>query len=117
MSTPQYQIIQAKGTQEGADAFVHRLFPVPRSTLNWDPFVLWDHFTLQGGTGFPPHPHRGFEGITYVLEGAMQHADSLGNRSSVQAGGIQRFTAGRGIEHSETPAPEGATNGIQLWVN
>lgn len=113
----QYRIIDAVGTQEGADAFVHRLFPVPAGQRHYDPFVLWDNFTLQGGTGFPPHPHRGFEGITYVLDGAMHHEDSLGNQSTVQAGGIQRFTAGKGIVHSETPAPEGETNGIQLWVN
>lgn len=112
-----YRIIDARGTQEGTDAFVHRLFPVPGGQRNLDPFVLWDHFTLQGGTGFPPHPHRGFEGVTYVLDGSMHHQDSLGNQSTVSAGGIQRFTAGKGIVHSETPAAMGETNGIQLWLN
>lgn len=112
-----YRIIDARGTQEGADAFVHRLFPVLGGQRNLDPFVLWDHFTLQGGTGFPPHPHRGFEGVTYVLDGSMHHQDSLGNQSTVSAGGIQRFTAGKGIVHSETPAATGETNGIQLWLN
>lgn len=114
---PSYRIIDARGTQEGGDAFVHRLFPVPAAQRHHDPFVLWDHFTLQGGSGFPPHPHRGFEGITYVLDGSMQHEDSLGNHSTVKAGGIQRFTAGKGIVHSEVPAAQGETNGIQLWVN
>lgn len=105
------------GMQEGADAFVNRLFPVNAKRMNWDPFVLWDHFELDGGEGFPPHPHRGFEGVTYLLEGSMQHEDSIGNKSIVQAGGIQRFTAGKGIVHSEKPAPDRPTSGMQVWVN
>ena len=122
MNTANCRIITARDTLEGADAFVHRLFPVPaqrqRSAFkHWDPFVLWDHFTLQGGSGFPFHPHRGFEGITYLINGSINHEDNLGNKSTVHAGGIQRFTAGKGIVHSEVPAATRKTTGIQLWLN
>lgn len=72
-------------------------------------------FIYKEGRGFPTHPHRGFEAITYPFEGGMQHVDNLGNESTVTAGGAQRFTAGRGIEHSEMP--QGNTSGIQLWIN
>jgi len=81
---------------------------------NFDPFVLWDHFDIEAG-GFPIHPHRGFEAITYLFAGGMRHADNLGNKGTVYAGGAQRFTAGRGIEHSEFP--DGHAAGIQLWIN
>ncbi|MBI5462146.1 MAG: pirin family protein [Gammaproteobacteria bacterium] len=101
---------------EGDGAEVRRLFPIPRF-MNFDPFVLWDHFDIGAGAGFPEHPHRGFEAITYVFEGGMQHADNLGNTSTVGPLGVQRFTAGRGIVHSEMPAATGHTRGIQLWIN
>jgi redox-sensitive bicupin YhaK (pirin superfamily) len=114
---PTLQIIDAASMQEGQGAEVRRLFPLPRGLMNFDPFVLWDHFFLQAGTGFPSHPHRGFEAITYLFEGSMQHRDNLGNDSTVSAGGAQRFTAGRGLEHSEMPALDGQTSGIQLWIN
>jgi len=92
------------------------LFPV-RGFMNFDPFVLWDDFTINAGAGFPDHPHRGFEGVTYVIQGAVNHTDNLGNDSTVLQGGLQRFTAGRGIVHSEMPSAYGKTRGIQLWVN
>lgn len=101
---------------EGDGAEVNRLFPVP-SFMNFDPFVLWDDFTVPPTSGFPDHPHRGFEGVTYIFEGSMQHSDNLGNESTVQPGGLQRFTAGKGIIHSEMPSPGGTTRGIQVWVN
>lgn len=104
-------------TREGDSAEVNRLFPLPGRLMNYDPFVLWDDFTVQPGAGFPTHPHRGFEAITYVFSGEMQHHDNLGNSSTVGPGGAQRFTAGRGIEHSEMPAETQATRGIQLWIN
>jgi len=106
----------ATATMEGDGAEVRRLFPIPRF-MNFDPFVLWDHFDIGAGAGFPEHPHRGFEAITYLFEGAMQHADNLGNTSTVGPQGAQRFTAGRGIMHSEMPADTGNTRGIQLWIN
>lgn len=101
---------------EGEGAEVRRLFPV-KGLMNFDPFVLWDDFTVPPSAGFPDHPHRGFEGVTYVFEGTMQHTDNLENSSTVRPGGLQRFTAGRGIVHSEMPSQEAATRGIQLWVN
>ncbi len=106
---------QARTTMEGAGAEVHRLFPLP-GFMNFDPFVLWDHFNVSGDAGFPDHPHRGFEAITYMFEGGMQHTDNLGNQSTVYPGGAQRFTAGRGIVHSEMPDGE-VSRGIQLWIN
>lgn len=110
------EVRQAAEMQEGAGVQVKRLMPVA-GWLNYDPFVLCDHFSLGPGTGFPEHPHRGFEAITYLFEGAMRHEDNLGNRSTVLAGGAQRFTAGRGISHSEMPGAEGVTRGVQLWIN
>lgn len=101
---------------EGDGAEVQRLFPI-HGFMNFDPFVLWDHFSVSPGCGFPDHPHRGFEGITYVFEGSMQHRDNLGNESTVLPGGLQCFTAGSGLIHSEMPSPGKTTKGIQLWVN
>jgi redox-sensitive bicupin YhaK (pirin superfamily) len=102
---------------EGDGVDVNRLFPVSRNMMNYDPFVLWDNFNIGAGHGFPTHPHRGFEAITYMFTGSIEHRDNLGNASTVTAGGAQRFTAGRGMEHSEMPAAEGMSNGIQLWIN
>lgn len=101
---------------EGVGVSVNRLFPIA-GKMNHDPFVLWDHFSIPASSGFPDHPHRGFEAITYVMQGSMQHTDNLGNTSTVTAGGMQRFTAGKGIVHSEMPSAEGETHGIQLWIN
>ncbi len=98
---------------EGDGVEVKRLMPVA-GLRNFDPFVLWDHFDITAG-GFPDHPHRGFEAITYMFAGGMQHADNLGNKGCVHGGGAQRFTAGRGMVHSEMP--EGRAAGIQLWIN
>jgi len=101
---------------EGDGVDVKRLFPL-RGFMNFDPFVLWDHFNIGPGHGFPDHPHRGFEAITYMFDGGMNHKDNLGNESFVTAGGAQRFTAGKGLVHSEMPADKGDSNGIQLWIN
>lgn len=98
---------------EGDGVTVKRLMPVAE-LRNFDPFVLWDHFDISGG-GFPDHPHRGFEAITYLFDGGMNHADNLGNVGTIFAGGAQRFTAGSGIVHSEFP--DGRAHGIQLWIN
>ena len=107
--------LAARHGQEGDGAEVWRLFPVPGQRMNLDPFVLFDHFRIAPGTGFPTHPHRGFEAITYLLAGGIRHRDTLGNDSLMGAGGAQRFTAGRGLAHSEMP--EGESVGIQLWIN
>jgi len=107
------QIQAALRVPEGDGITVNRLMPV-QGRRNFDPFVLWDHFDIAEG-GFPPHPHRGFEAITWLFSGGMQHKDNLGNEGTIHAGGAQRFTAGRGITHSEMPDGEAA--GIQLWIN
>ncbi len=98
---------------EGDGVIVKRLMPV-HGMRNFDPFVLWDHFDIKSG-GFPDHPHRGFEAITYLFSGGMRHKDNLGNEGTIHAGGAQCFTAGRGIVHSEFP--DGHAAGIQLWIN
>ena len=103
-------------TPEGDGVIVTRLFPT-HQIMNHDPFVLFDHFTLKEGTGFPNHPHRGFEAITYIFEGGMNHKDNLGNDKFVSQGGAQVFCAGSGLIHSEMPANKGTTSGIQLWIN
>ncbi|MDQ6958393.1 MAG: pirin family protein [Mariprofundaceae bacterium] len=107
------RIQQAITVPEGDGVSVKRLMPV-HGMRNFDPFVLWDHFDIEPG-GFPDHPHRGFEAITYLFTGGMRHKDNLGNEGTVHAGGTQRFTAGRGIVHSEFP--DGHASGIQLWIN
>jgi redox-sensitive bicupin YhaK (pirin superfamily) len=111
--------IQYRSTplQEGDGVEVRRLFPLPGRLMNRDPFMLWDHFRIGPGHGFPTHAHRGFEAITYLFSGTMQHRDNLGNNSTIGAGGAQRFTAGKGISHSEMPGETGETRGIQLWIN
>jgi len=107
---------KALETHEGAGVIVKRLMPIPQFR-NYDPFVLWDDFTITPGNGFPDHPHRGFEAITYLFNGSIRHEDNLGNASTVHGGGAQRFTAGSGIVHSEMPNEEKPTRGIQLWIN
>ena len=87
-----------------------------------DPFLLLDHFGSDQATdyigGFPAHPHRGFETVTYMLQGKMRHQDSVGNDGVIEDGGIQWMTAGSGIIHSEMPEQtEGMLSGFQLWVN
>lgn len=114
--TTAMEIRPALETMEGDGAEVKRLMPI-HGFMNFDPIVLWDHFSIGPGSGFPDHPHRGFEGITYLFSGSIEHADNLGNRSRVYAGGAQRFTAGSGIVHSEMPATDERTDGIQLWIN
>lgn len=102
--------------EEGAGVTVKRLMPVA-GWRNYDPFVLWDDFSISPGNGFPDHPHRGFEAITYLFNGSIEHRDNLGNHTTVFSGGAQRFTAGSGLIHSEMPHAEGVTRGIQLWIN
>ena len=87
-----------------------------------DPFLLLDAFGSDKPNdyigGFPPHPHRGFETVTYLLEGKMRHKDSAGNEGVIESGGVQWMTAGKGIVHSEMPEQEnGLLQGFQLWVN
>lgn len=116
-SEPNTFIQPAVEMSEGDGVDVNRLFPVSSQRMNYDPFVLWDNFNIGPDRGFPTHPHRGFEAITYMFTGSIEHRDNLGNASRVTSGGAQRFTAGRGMEHSEMPDSQGMSNGIQLWIN
>lgn len=117
------QIIQPQTAIEGAGVRLLRSFG-PRVSNLFDPFLLFDHFAfndpLEGPIrGFPMHPHRGIETVTYMLEGATHHRDSLGNAGTIGPGDVQWMSAGRGILHEEMPrrAPSGNIYGFQLWVN
>jgi len=109
--------IKAVKKGEGAGAVVKRLFPTRNHNGFHDPFVLFDEFFVEPPNEFAPHEHRGFEAITYMLEGHFTHKDNLGNKAEVGPGGIQAFSAGKGITHSEKPGVEGLSRGIQLWIN
>ena len=90
--------------------------------LRLDPFLMLDAFSSENPddyvAGFPAHPHRGFETVTYLLDGHMLHEDHLGNKGNLKSGGVQWMTAGRGIIHSEMPQQEnGRMRGFQLWIN
>jgi redox-sensitive bicupin YhaK (pirin superfamily) len=119
---PVRQIIEATPTVEGAGVKLRRAFGFG-DTADYDPFLLLDDFRNDNPAdyqaGFPWHPHRGIETITYVLAGNVTHADSLGNRGSLGAGDIQWMTAGRGILHQEMPKGDagGRMHGFQLWSN
>ena len=109
---------------EGAGVPVRRVLPSREFAYQLvDPFLLLDHFRMDqpmSGESFPPHPHRGFEIITYMLQGSAHHSDSEGNEGEVRAGGLQRITAGRGIWHGEGgggSGEAGPVNGLQLWIN
>jgi len=87
-----------------------------------DPFLMLDHFSTENPddyvAGFPAHPHRGFETVTYMLDGHLRHEDHLGHKGDLKSGGVQWMTAGRGIIHSEMPQQEqGRMRGFQLWIN
>src|SRR3989454_1964834 len=119
---PIKRISQAQPTIEGAGVKLRRAFGFG-STGDFDPFLLLDDFRNENPqdylAGFPWHPHRGIETITYVLRGSVQHGDSLGNRGSLGAGDVQWMTAGSGILHQEMPQgdPQGRMHGFQLWAN
>ena len=112
----------AQPTMEGAGVNLHRVFGFG-DTKPFDPFLMMDDFRNDDPNkymkGFPWHPHRGIETITYVLSGTVEHADSLGNNGSLSDGDIQWMTAGSGIIHQEMPKgnKNGAMHGFQLWAN
>jgi redox-sensitive bicupin YhaK (pirin superfamily) len=119
---PVKRISQALPTIEGAGVHLRRAFGFG-VTGEFDPFLLLDDFRNDNPedylAGFPWHPHRGIETITYVLAGTVDHGDSLGNRGTLGAGDVQWMTAGSGILHQEMPKgdPRGAMHGFQLWAN
>jgi len=116
------QIVQATPAMEGAGVKLRRAFGFG-NTSEFDPFLLFDDFRNDNPddylAGFPWHPHRGIETITYVLAGTVAHGDSLGNRGSLGAGDVQWMTAGSGIMHQEMPQGDahGRMHGFQLWAN
>ena len=115
------RIIEPQTVMEGAGVRLKR--SIATQTLDYlDPFLLFDHFGSNNPddyiAGFPMHPHRGIETVTYILSGTVNHRDSLGNAGSIGAGDIQWMTAGGGIMHEEMPQEEpGGLDGFQLWVN
>ncbi len=119
---PVKRIVQARPTLEGAGVHLRRAFGFG-DTAEFDPFLLLDDFRNERPedyrAGFPWHPHRGIETITYVLAGSVEHGDSLGNTGKLGAGDVQWMTAGRGILHQEMPQgdPRGRMHGFQLWAN
>lgn len=115
------QRLQAQPASDGAGVRIQRLAGFQASS-HFDPFLMLDEFDSCESddylAGFPPHPHRGFETITYMRVGQMDHEDHLGHQGRVQGGGIQWMRAGRGIIHSEMPGQQqGRMHGFQLWLN
>jgi len=114
-------IIESVHASDGAGVKLRRSLGGPRG-LRVDPFLMLDEFSSENPgdyiAGFPSHPHRGFETVTYLLDGHMLHEDHLGHRGDLKTGGVQWMTAGRGIIHSEMPQQEnGRMRGFQLWIN
>lgn len=115
------RIIEAIATSDGAGVKLRRSLGRGQGT-RLDPFLMLDEFSSDNPgdyiAGFPAHPHRGFETVTYMLDGHMRHEDHLGNQGDLKGGGVQWMTAGRGIIHSEMPQQEqGRMRGFQLWIN
>jgi quercetin 2,3-dioxygenase len=119
---PIKRLIKSKPTLEGAGVHLNRAFGFG-GTKDFDPFLLLDDFRNERPedylAGFPWHPHRGIETITYVLAGTVEHGDSMGNSGTISAGDVQWMTAGSGIIHQEMPKgdPKGRMHGFQLWAN
>jgi redox-sensitive bicupin YhaK (pirin superfamily) len=112
------RVIPSLRTLEGSGVEIHRAFPTPQIE-DVDPFLLLDQMgPLQiapgQATGFPDHPHRGFETVTYLLDGQIEHKDSFGNRGLLEAGDVQWMTAGSGLVHSEMPGRDLVKNGGRL---
>ncbi|XP_056591313.1 pirin isoform X2 [Triplophysa dalaica] len=101
---------------EGVGARVRRSIG-RRELKNLDPFLMLDEFNIAKPAGFPDHPHRGFETVTYLLSGETAHEDSCGHSGTLETGDLQWMTAGRGVIHAEMPVSDGRIHGIQLWVN
>ncbi len=115
------QVIPSVATSDGAGVKLRRSIGATPG-LRLDPFLMLDEFGTENPddylAGFPPHPHRGFETVTYMLDGHMRHEDHLGNVGELKSGGVQWMTAGRGVIHSEMPQQEsGRMRGFQLWIN
>lgn len=114
------QTLKAENMLEGAGVHLRRGFGSPQ-VPSFDPFLLFDDFSSENPAdympGFPMHPHRGIETVTYILEGEVRHKDSEGNTGSIGSGDVQWMTAGSGILHEEMPQGAHGIKGFQLWVN
>jgi len=115
------RLVKGTPASDGAGVKLTRIIGSPELDM-LDPFLLLDYFESDNPDdcigGFPSHPHRGFETVTYLLAGRMRHEDNKGHAGVIEAGGVQWMTAGRGIVHSEMPEQEdGLLSGFQLWVN
>jgi redox-sensitive bicupin YhaK (pirin superfamily) len=115
------RIIRSVPASDGAGVKLRRSLGQAQG-VRLDPFLMLDEFSSDNAddyiAGFPSHPHRGFETVTYILDGHMLHEDHLGNRGDLRSGGVQWMTAGRGIIHSEMPQQDrGRMRGFQLWIN
>lgn len=112
-----YQVFVPPVVSEGQGAKVRRIigdYQLPR----FDPFLVLDYFTIRLPDGFPDHPHRGFETVTYMLSGSVNHEDFKGNKGTISSGDVQWMTAGKGIMHAEMPgSSEEYSVGFQLWIN
>jgi len=118
---PVVRVVKGMPAKDGAGVTLTRMIGTPELDM-LDPFLLLDAFESDNPddyiAGFPSHPHRGFETVTYMLTGQMRHEDSTGHNGMIGPGGVQWMTAGRGIVHSEMPEQEaGLMHGFQLWVN
>ncbi|CAN1523834.1 COG1741 Pirin-related protein [Burkholderiaceae bacterium] len=115
------QVLPGRPTHDGAGVKLLRVYSYSPD-LNLDPFLMLDEFSTDEASdyigGFPDHPHRGFETVTYMLDGRMLHQDHMGNSGDLGPGDVQWMTAGRGVIHSEMPQQtEGRMHGFQLWIN
>ncbi|MEO8653422.1 MAG: pirin family protein [Ramlibacter sp.] len=115
------RLVQGQPTTDGAGVKLTRVLTQDLQQ-RLDPFLMLDNFASDDpkdyGAGFPNHPHRGFETVTYMIDGRMRHRDSAGHEGLLQSGGVQWMTAGRGLVHSEMPEQEeGVMEGFQLWLN
>jgi redox-sensitive bicupin YhaK (pirin superfamily) len=115
------KIVAGQATSDGAGVELVRMIGQPQ-LMDLDPFLLLDAFRSDDPddyiAGFPSHPHRGFETVTYLLNGRMRHRDNAGNEGVIEPGGVQWMTAGKGIVHSEMPEQQdGLLEGFQLWIN
>ncbi len=115
------RLVPAQRVSEGAGVIVHRALGTAKMR-HLDPFLMLDHFSSDNPddyiAGFPDHPHRGFITLTYMLNGHMEHKDSMGNRGDLRAGGVQWMKAASGVIHSEMPQQtDGLMRGFQLWIN
>jgi len=110
------KVVAAEEIEEGDGATLRRLIP-SRAIKHYDPYVLFDDATISPPSGFPDHFHSGFEVITYVAQGQLQHKDSKGNQVVLNAGDVQLFSTGSGIVHSEMPQGTEPVRGFQIWIN